>query len=384
MRYATKELSSAAAAAAEPERQLAVVETVVGLLPAERQAVPIGFLFGLLRTAAATSSPARAELERRIGARLDEAALDDLLIPSPSRHHRAGDHNNDTLFDVDAVHRIVACFSQRGEDSDDSEDCGGADAAGTEFGSEFGSSPTQTAVLKVGRVVDSYLAEIAADSNLKLPNFVAIADALPPHARTLHDGLYRAIDIYLKAHGNKITEAERRRVTKLIDFQRLSQEAGAHAAQNERLPLQSVVQVLYIEQVRLRNSVISDDSAINVNNAKSAVGSPRDNYASLRRENRELKLELARLRMRLNDLERDHISMKRDYNIHSANNNSSSASNYSSIAAANFLSSFSRKFRVLGRRRARDVPRTASTTSPSTHSYPADSKVLHRTCASTD
>ena len=172
-------------------------------------------------------------------------------------------------------------------------------------------------------------------------------------------------------------------MTKLIDFQRLSQEAGAHAAQNERLPLQSVVQVLYIEQVRLRNSVISDDSAINVN-AKSAVGSPRDNYASLRRENRELKLELARLRMRLNDLERDHISMKRDYNIHSANNNSSSASNYSSIAAANFLSSFSRKFRVLGRRRARDVPRTASTTSPSMHSYPADSKVLHRTCASTD
>lgn len=38
--------------------------------------------------------------------------------------------------------------------------------------------------------------------------------------------------------------------------------------------------------------------------------SPRDNYASLRRENRELKLELARMRMRLNDLEKEHVCMR--------------------------------------------------------------------------
>lgn len=44
--------------------------------------------------------------------------------------------------------------------------------------------------------------------------------------------------------------------------------------------------------------------------ALSAAISPRDNYASLRRENRELKLELARLRMRLNDLEKEHVCMK--------------------------------------------------------------------------
>lgn len=40
--------------------------------------------------------------------------------------------------------------------------------------------------------------------------------------------------------------------------------------------------------------------------------SPRDNYASLRRENRELKLELSRLRMRLNDLEKEHVCMKKN------------------------------------------------------------------------
>lgn len=40
--------------------------------------------------------------------------------------------------------------------------------------------------------------------------------------------------------------------------------------------------------------------------------SPRDNYASVRRENRELKLEVARMRMRLTDLEKDHISIRQE------------------------------------------------------------------------
>jgi hypothetical protein len=46
--------------------------------------------------------------------------------------------------------------------------------------------------------VDNYLAEIAPDANLKLSKFLVIAETLPAHARTVHDGLYRAIDIYLK------------------------------------------------------------------------------------------------------------------------------------------------------------------------------------------
>lgn len=46
--------------------------------------------------------------------------------------------------------------------------------------------------------------------------------------------------------------------------------------------------------------------------AGSGAISPRDNYASVRRENRELKLEVARMRMRLTDLEKDHVSMKQE------------------------------------------------------------------------
>lgn len=127
--------------------------------------------------------------------------------------------------------------------------------------------------------------------------------------------------IIFQAHQG-LSDTEKKKISKLIDFQKLSQEAGAHAAQNERLPLQSIVQVLYFEQVRLRNALCYSYTDTEhkpmhqswriSSGALSAAMSPRDNYASLRRENRELKLELTRLRMRLNDLEKDHVCMKKD------------------------------------------------------------------------
>lgn len=162
----------------------------------------------------------------------------------------------------------------------------------------------------------------------------------------------------------------------MIDFQKLSQEAGAHAAQNERLPLQSIVQVLYFEQLRLRNALscsYGDEEHKPVHQswrissgALSAAMSPRDNYASLRRENRELKLELARLRMRLNDLEKEHVCMKRDMvKSHSRK----------------FMSSFSRK---IGKLSFFGHSSSRGSSSPSKNSYRTDSKVIERTCASTD
>jgi hypothetical protein len=59
-------------------------------------------------------------------------------------------------------------------------------------------SPSQSAMMKVAKLVDNYLAEIAPDANLKLTKFIALAEILPEYARVVDDGLYRAIDIYLK------------------------------------------------------------------------------------------------------------------------------------------------------------------------------------------
>ncbi|XP_041992667.1 BTB/POZ domain-containing protein At5g48800-like [Salvia splendens] len=312
--YAQRELLKKARPDREPRL---VVETITGLLPLERFAVPLSFLFGLLKSAVALDCAlsSRLDLERRIGSQLDAATLDDALIPSSG-------NEGDTLFDVDTFHRILINFSQQDCDSEDDD----LESLFESDSPAAAASPSQSALFRVSKLVDSYLTEIASDANLKLNKFVAVAESLPAHARTVHDGLYRAIDVYLKAHQG-LTDQERRKLCKLIDFQKLSQEAGSHAAQNERLPLQSVVQVLYYEQLRLRTAMLcTGSSAFPDDDAKpaahqswrissgalSAAMSPRDNYASLRRENRELKLELARLRMRLNDLEKEHVCMKRN------------------------------------------------------------------------
>ncbi|GMH02504.1 hypothetical protein Nepgr_004343 [Nepenthes gracilis] len=370
MNYAQKELTKKPSfwnPSSQPRPELiagsnaherAVVEMIVSLLPVEKLTVPISFLFGLLRSAVMLdcSFACRLDLERRIGSQLDLATMDDLLIPSFR-------HAGDTLFDVDTVHRILLNFSQEDNSDEDMEE-------GSLFESDSPRSPSQTALVKVAKLVDNYLAEIAPDANLKLAKFMAVAESLPAHARTIHDGLYRAIDIYLKAHQG-LQEADRRKLCKLIDFQKLSQEAGAHAAQNERLPLQSIVQVLYFEQLRLRNALFCsypDENAKpkfqswRVNSgALSASMSPRDNYASLRGENRELKLELARLRMRLNDLEKEHVCMKRSME---------------KSGSRKFMSSFSKK---LGKLSFFGHGSSRGSSSPSKVSQRSESKVTDRT-----
>ena len=52
--------------------------------------------------------------------------------------------------------------------------------------------------MKVAKLMDSYLAEIARDPNLTFSKFQALAEALPEFSRITDDGLYRAIDTFLK------------------------------------------------------------------------------------------------------------------------------------------------------------------------------------------
>jgi hypothetical protein len=85
-----------------------------------------------------------------------------------------------------------------------------------------------------------------------------------------------------------------------------------------------VVRVLYFEQLRLKSSFsggggggsgggggLSQRFICSGSGVPSSCVSPqRDNYASLRRENRELKLEISRMRVRLTELEREQGLMK--------------------------------------------------------------------------
>jgi hypothetical protein len=53
-------------------------------------------------------------------------------------------------------------------------------------------------LMNVGKLIDGYLAEIAYDPNLTISSFVDLSRSIPEFGRPIHDGLYKAIDIYLK------------------------------------------------------------------------------------------------------------------------------------------------------------------------------------------
>lgn len=52
-----------------------------------------------------------------------------------------------------------------------------------------------------------------------------------------------------------LTKAERKKICGLMDVRKLTMDASVHAAQNDRLPLRVVVQVLFFEQVRAASEV---------------------------------------------------------------------------------------------------------------------------------
>lgn len=164
--------------------QRTIVETIISLMPTDKSSsIPLTFLFGMLKMAIMLGAtiPCRLELERRIALRLEMVSLDDLLIPSLQ--------SGDSLFDVDTVHRLLVNFLQKIEE-EETDDYG--------YESDGIGSNGHSSLLKVGQLIDAYLAEIAPDPYLSLQKFVALIEILPDYARVIDDGLYRAVDIYLK------------------------------------------------------------------------------------------------------------------------------------------------------------------------------------------
>ncbi|MED6200523.1 hypothetical protein PIB30_085984 [Stylosanthes scabra] len=304
------------------KRQRIIVEAIVNLLPTQsrKSPVPMAFLSSLLKSAIAAfaSSSCRSDLERRIGLQLDQAILEDILIPTNSQQNS---QNTTMMYDIDSIVRIFSIFLNL-DDDEEEDDNRMRDESEMVYDYDSPGSPKQSSIIKVSKLLDNFLTEVALDPNLSPSKFILLAELLPDHARVVSDGLYRAVDIFLKVHQN-MKDSDRYRLCKAIDCQKLTQEACSHAAQNERLPVQMAVQVLYFEQIRLRNAMNGGHNQIffgggfngqfpqrSGSGAGSGAISPRDNYASVRRENRELKLEVARMRMRLTDLEKDHVSMK--------------------------------------------------------------------------
>lgn len=102
-----------------------------------------------------------------IGSQLDQATLDNLLVPSP--------HGISYLYDVNLILRFLKAFLRRGN-----------------------SLVTPIRMRKVASLIDLYIAEIAPDPCLKTSKFLALATAIPDSARDSYDELYHAMDMYLE------------------------------------------------------------------------------------------------------------------------------------------------------------------------------------------
>ncbi|KAL6597480.1 hypothetical protein ACP70R_046920 [Stipagrostis hirtigluma subsp. patula] len=309
---------------AEPrdrEEHRAVLESVVAVLPSAADVpLPAAFLCRLLHAAVTTEASAKTcrDLELRVAAVLDQSTAGDLFSV-------ALDGAGERVTNADTVRRVIAAFIERHASAAD-----GRRRRASLSGAEHGSS---SALEKVARLVDEVAAEMATEEALPVSKFVGVAGAVPKDARATHDCLYRAVDVYLKAHP-ALDEIEREKVCSVMDPLRLSHQARLHASQNRRLPLQAVLSALYYDQLKLRSAAADGDGGW-VDDGQSAAGRARAQAraeASLARENEALRAELAQMRAYLSGMQMQH----------SKGSGSRAASPAPAAKKASFLGSVSR------------------------------------------
>ncbi|KAJ6289283.1 hypothetical protein OIU76_025154 [Salix suchowensis] len=258
--------------------QRMIIESLISIIPPQKDSVSCSFLLRLLRMAIMLKvAPALRLLEHFLVQEQTE-------ISSPSRRSFSDKHMYDG--------------TQRGANT--------------------------SAKMRVARLVDSYLTEVSKDRNLSLTKFQVLAEALPESARTCDDGLYRAIDSYLKAHPT-LSEHERKRLCRVMDCQKLSIDACVHAAQNERLPLRVVVQVLFSEQVKITNSLANSTLKESsealyqpvISNRKTLLeGTPQsfqEGWATAKKDINTLKFELETVKSKYLELQNDMDNLQRQF-----------------------------------------------------------------------
>lgn len=113
-------------------------------------------------------------------------------------------------------------------------------------------------------------------------------------------------------------ESDREQLCRLMDCQKLSLEACTHAAQNERLPLRIIVQVLFFEQLQLRTSIagcflVSENLDGSRQLRSGIVGSNEGGgWGTAVRENQVLKVGMDNMRMRVSELEKECSNMRQE------------------------------------------------------------------------
>ncbi|KAJ6741412.1 hypothetical protein OIU85_015597 [Salix viminalis] len=260
-----------------------VLEIIVNTIPSDKGSVSVGFLLRLLSIAnyLGASTVTKTELTRRASLQLEEATVSDLLFPSHSS-------SNQHYYDIELVAAVLESFLLLWRRTSP------APTESTQF---------MRSIRKIGKLIDYYVQAVARDVNLPVSKVLSVAEALPDSARKDHDDLYRAINIYLKVKRKlyviyitkikssspvqqfnnfqdpmffmfylsyhidhvflsskhscvrllkqkhpDLSKGDKKRLCRNLDCQKLSPEVRSHAVKNERLPLRTVVQVLFFEQ----------------------------------------------------------------------------------------------------------------------------------------
>ncbi|CAN0914651.1 BTB/POZ domain-containing protein At3g22104 [Linum grandiflorum] len=209
---------------ADENEKLKTVESVIDLLHVlDSSSVPCKSLFGLLRVGSSSNLTkcSRNKLESMIGCQLDQATLDNLLIPSPT--------GSNCLYDVNAVLRFFKSFLR---------------------GGMFQVYPMR--LKKVANLMDMYIAEVAPDPCLRPSKFLALAMVLPDSARDSYDDMYRAMEMYLEVH-NGLSEEEKMKICCALNYEKVSAEVCMQISQNRKFPSRTAIQALMSQQVKLKN-----------------------------------------------------------------------------------------------------------------------------------
>ncbi|XP_071709642.1 BTB/POZ domain-containing protein At5g47800 isoform X2 [Rutidosis leptorrhynchoides] len=217
--------------------QKSQLEMIVSLIPEDKGSVSVGFLLRLLSTAKLlkASEVLIAQLINKCSVQLEEATINDLLLPS----HDSSDHH---MYDIELVQIVVEGFIDQCRKSYSRDES------------------SLDVIRKVAKLVDAFLQVVSSDVNMPVQKVVSLANVLPEFARPEHDKLYKAISIYLNEHP-QMSKEEKKHLCSILDCQKLSAAARAHAVKNERLPTRTIVQLLFFEhQKHDRNTITRRDS----------------------------------------------------------------------------------------------------------------------------
>lgn len=169
---------------ANAEKNRQILETIISLIPPDRESVSASFSLRLLSLAniLGISQVTKAEIIRRCSLLLEEATVSDLLFPSKSSASKEeNDDNGQCLYDVDLVVGVLESFLMVWRRNSDVEN-----------------EEVLRSIRKVGELIDCYLQVVARDPKMSVAKMIYLAEALPDLARPNHDHIYKAINIFLK------------------------------------------------------------------------------------------------------------------------------------------------------------------------------------------